>query len=295
MNFEIIESEKNIPAEVLEEKVKHFREVFGEHWNDVYRVSSQLDSGELMLVMKNNSETIGSCLIRKSTYDLRFRGFSILPPFRGRGYSLSLMEKLEEETRMHHSQLLESGSKPGNIGIMYLSSQIYPDSRYRDNSAGQFAGFLESRGFCLYNYDSNHLNPEEQEATKAYNRIDPLLEKSLKVFRKAVINNGIELTDKIKSELQLMNNRQWQVVMDGLNGKLAHYEKSGRVSYRYDLCPVCADVGSTQENSDNCGRCYIYTACHEPFQSEFKEDNEVSAAYFTAFRGFMLKNKFGGN
>ncbi len=292
MNFETIDSEKDIPPEILEEKMKHFQEVFGEQWNEVYQASPQLDIGEQMLVMRNHSKIIGSCLMRKSTYNLRFRGFSILPPFRGRGYSLSLMEKLGEETKRYHFQLLDSGRKPRNIRIMYLSSQIYPSGRYKENSAGQFAGFLESKSFSPCNY--RHLSIEEQEAVKAYGIIDPLLEKSLSVFRKAVVNQGIELSDKIQSELLLMDNRQWQVVMDGLNWKLAHYGKSGRVSYRYDLCPICADVGSTQENSDNCNQCYIHTACREPFQSGFKEDYEVSAAYFTAFRDFMLKNKYGG-
>ena len=76
----------------------------------------------------------------------------------------------------------------------------------------------------------------------------------------------------------------------GLQAKLRNYEKSGRVSYRYDICPICAYMGSSEQNDENCEKCFIRQTCFEPFRNpgRFKEDYEVSGAYFEAVRQFLL-------
>lgn len=92
----------------------------------------------------------------------------------------------------------------------------------------------------------------------------------------------------VKKELIALTDDQRATVMKGLRSKMGHYDKTGRISYRYDVCPVCVDIGSSEEDP-RCGECYIMLACQVPFDEGFKEDHIKSAEYFGAMLLF-LKN-----
>ena len=80
--------------------------------------------------------------------------------------------------------------------------------------------------------------------------------------------------------LNLMHKwRERQIVLAGLRAKLGHYARTQHLSYRYDICPVCRDVGSTEQNP-KCVECYINYACHVPFQMGFRDDPARGAQYF---------------
>jgi len=99
-----------------------------------------------------------------------------------------------------------------------------------------------------------------------------------------------ELSDEIKQELSNLTSRQRRIVLNGLVAKLAAAQKTGKVSYRYDICPICGDVGSTKE-LNKCGECYIFRSCSKPFDSGFKNDHEISYKYFSKMLVFMLHHE----
>jgi hypothetical protein len=94
------------------------------------------------------------------------------------------------------------------------------------------------------------------------------------------------LSKTVKEELRALTPEQREIVLKGLRSKMGHYDKTGKISYRYDICPVCADVGSTQEDP-KCDQCYIMISCQVPFDEGFKEDPIRSAEYFRAMLTFI--------
>jgi hypothetical protein len=56
------------------------------------------------------------------------------------------------------------------------------------------------------------------------------------------------------------------------------------------VCPVCADIGSTQEE-EKCHECYIEKACKAPFDEGFRDDHQKGATYFGAMREFLSNHK----
>lgn len=91
-----------------------------------------------------------------------------------------------------------------------------------------------------------------------------------------------------EAELKVLRPRQRRIVLGGLDKKLGHYEKSGHLSYRYDICPVCRDVGSTEENP-KCDDCYIKIACKVPFNQGFRYDNEKGYEYFSEMEQLLKR------
>lgn len=94
------------------------------------------------------------------------------------------------------------------------------------------------------------------------------------------------MKEEYEAELRRLTPRQWGIVMGGLEKKLAHHEKTGVLSYAYDVCPVCKDVGSTLEDQ-RCEECYIQRSCQAPFNEGFRDDTEKGVAYFTEMREFL--------
>lgn len=95
------------------------------------------------------------------------------------------------------------------------------------------------------------------------------------------------LSDDVKTELRKLNQGQRNIVLKGLNSKLNHFEKTGKLSYSYDICPVCVDMGSTLEKPC-CGDCYIKISCKIPFDCSFSDDRYESYKYFTLMEFFLL-------
>lgn len=87
-------------------------------------------------------------------------------------------------------------------------------------------------------------------------------------------------------ELRRLTPRQHRIVMGGLVKKLNHHVKTGILSYAYDVCPVCKDVGSTLEDP-KCGDCYIHWSCQAPFIDGFRENPIEGARYFRKMRKFL--------
>ena len=294
MNLEIILDEAEIPSKLLDFKVEHYKEVFGEHWEQVFNANPHMEEGEEMVIAKDSDRLIGGCIIKKGIYCIRMKGFGILPENRRRGYARELIYDLRNMTRKHHHELVRMQKKPTDIKLMYLRSLVYLDGEFSmDIPALQFGSFLKNLGFIPYMYNKHELSEEEKIAIEVYKEMYPDLADSIKVFKKTIVDYGVDLKPEIKQELLALTKEQWDTVMHGLNWKLGNYEKSGKVSFRYDLCPICADMESSEQDSENCRKCYIYKTCTEPFREigRFKEDFQVSNAYFTAMRDFMLANK----
>ncbi len=291
-----VNDEKYIPHELVNNKIEHYKEIFQEKWENVYGAGHPFSEGDEMLVLREAGRVVGGSIIRRNVYSVTFRDFAILPEFRGKGHSKMLMGELEDVTENHHYQLMENGQKPQDIRMMYLRSLVYLDSNDREEARLphlQFANYLRKVGFLPYIHNQHELSGVEKVAIPLYQRLYPKVADRLRVFKKKIIDVGVELKKESKEELAVLDERQWKIVMGGLDWKLGNYGKNGTVSYRYDLCPICKDMGSSEQNSENCKRCYIYNTCMEPFREigRFKEDFEVSHAYFSEMREFMLSRR----
>jgi len=291
----VITSHLEIPVEILEHKIKHYQDVFKDRFEDVFNLS-KLNENEEIIILKKSEKIKGSCIIEKGIYDLKFRDFLILPKNRGKGYAKIFMQHLENLAIKHHQELIDADKKPDDINLMYLKSLVYMDSNNVEDARNpifQFSHYLKRSGFSAFMYNKLELSDLEIKGIEVYQRQHPDLADRLKIFKKQVVDNGVELKPETKKELSSLDEKQWNIVMYGLKWKLGNYGKTGKVSYRYDLCPICDDVGSSEINSDNCKECYIHTTCMEPFRESgrFKENFEVSNVYFSEMRNFMLVDK----
>jgi hypothetical protein len=88
-----------------------------------------------------------------------------------------------------------------------------------------------------------------------------------------------DMKPEYRKELIRLTPRQHHIVMGGLKKKLAHHDKTGILSYSYEVCPVCKDVGSTLEHQ-RCEECYIQKSCQAPFTDGFRNDTPRGVAYF---------------
>ena len=297
--IEIIEDNK-IPDEIMEFKIQHYKDVFSLDYESILNTNVNLPKTQKILILKEDGRVAGSCTIIKSIYDVKFKDFSILPFARGKGYAKILMGKLEEVAIEHHNSLIESGLKPKDIQLMYIRSLIYLNSDDLTDTlhALEFGKYLKSIGFNPCAPNAYEYLKDEFKAAELYKKLYPTY--NFKVFKKLVYNNGIELSDKIKTELDILksNKDKYDIVLNGLNWKLGHYSKSGEVSFKYNICPICKDMDTDIPSILSVGEhpcptegCYIYNACMEPFRSVgfFKENNEVSGAYFQAMKDYLIK------
>jgi len=70
---------------------------------------------------------------------------------------------------------------------------------------------------------------------------------------------------------------------------LGAFKKSGELSYKYEVCPICKDVGSTLEDP-KCGKCYLRLGCKKPFNADFRHDPQVGAMYFSQMYTYLINN-----
>lgn len=292
MLFKKITDPSEMPREIVEFKRRHFKDVFGGLWGSVYDRSPAIADGEEVLVVEIDGEPAGWVYFQRRPYFIKFRGFAVRPEFRSMGISKILMGLLADIGIEHHRTLVARGEKPADIGLMFLKSQVYFNAE-GEGEAFAFGRFLKKAGFAACAYNMHEIDAEEVAGIDAYKRLYPDMKGRLKVFKKAVVDTGVRLKDEAESELMRLSPEELAVVMHGLDVKLGNYGSSGRLSYRYDLCPICAYTGSSEQDSDNCKKCCIRMTCMEPFRDKgrFKEDYEVSRAYFEAMRDFLRQNK----
>src|SRR3990167_392223 len=98
-----------------------------------------------------------------------------------------------------------------------------------------------------------------------------------------------DLPEAAKEELTKLTPEKRRIVLQGLQRKLWHLERTSKLSFKYEVCPVCNDVGSTLENP-NCDNCYIKVACKYPFDAGFKDDQAKGEQYFRNMLKFMMSN-----
>ncbi|MFQ6009886.1 MAG: GNAT family N-acetyltransferase [Candidatus Aenigmatarchaeota archaeon] len=287
MEIRLVKEKRYGLSEELEElKREHYIDVFGRDYKEIYELSNRLWPGEEIIYLEGNRRKIGYTIVKKGKFDLKFRNFSILPEYRGKGLANCLVTALEKEASKHHQELVERGKKPEEYDVIYLRSYIYPETRdfsLKHDPKFEMGLFLKKVGFGPYTFNPKELNQEEQLALKSYETNNLL--KSLRVFKKK-IGSGTRLKDYIKEELRALKPEKRKIVLDGLDVKMKVYVEKGFVSYKYSLCPVCADVGSSLEEQ-KCSECYIERTCREPFVEGFKDDNEVSSEYFSEVEWFL--------
>jgi len=295
MKFRIISDEAYLPPELEVFKERHYQDIFGEQWLQVHDKSPTIAEGESVLIVEIDGRTAGWVHFRYDTYSVKFRGFAVQPNFRGQGVAGRLVSCLTEIGKWHHQMLVTTRQKPTDINLMYLTSLVYLDGDSADE-AYAFGRFLKRMGFTPYTYNKLQLDPEELAARDAYAQLYPESADQLMVFRRLIVDDGVEFSPEAKSELLRLTPEQLAVVMHGLDVKLGNFERSGRVSYRYDLCPICAHLGSSEQDDSACQQCFIYITCLEPFRepARFKEDYQISNAYFQAMRVFLQRRLQAG-
>lgn len=288
----LITAIEEVPKEIAITKQRHFREIFESSWLEIFWHSPLLYPGEILLLLEEQGQPIAWVQFQPGIYCLRFRNFYVDPVFRGQGLAKVLMSNLCELGTRRHWELLKTGAKPPDIGLMFLQSLVYPHGE-QAGEAFAFGKFLRKNGFQPYHYNKNNVTPEESAAIACYE--NQRLGKTLMTFKRKIVDDGITLKASTQAELLRLSAGEREVVLKGLNWKVGHYTQSGRVSYRYDLCPICKFMESSEQNSDNCKKCPIYETCMEPFREigRFKEDYEVSGAYFQAMKDFLDKNGGG--
>ena len=106
-----IHFESEMPKEMADFQIEHFKEVFEDSWEEVLTPIE-----EEVLVARENGRVAGGCVIKRDVYYVRFSDFAILPGNRGKGLARKLMSALEEITRNHHKRLGKQASEhhPGS-------------------------------------------------------------------------------------------------------------------------------------------------------------------------------------
>jgi hypothetical protein len=95
-----------------------------------------------------------------------------------------------------------------------------------------------------------------------------------------------DLIGEAREELRTLTPEQRSIVLGGLRNKLGFHRRTGILSYRYDVCPVCQDVGST-EDDPKCDECYIKISCKVPFTHGFRDDPERGVKYFAEMLEYL--------
>lgn len=95
------------------------------------------------------------------------------------------------------------------------------------------------------------------------------------------------LSKEVEKELSYLSSRQRKIVLSGLKKKLSHFKKTGILSYKYEVCPICNDIGSTLEDP-KCEKCYLKIGCKEPFNRGFRDDVEMGVQYFSEMQEYLL-------
>jgi hypothetical protein len=146
--------------------------------------------------------------------------------------------------------------------------------------------------------DVKDVRPPQDSGRARFQSLEPREERlRLREDREAMQNErmpdegGImDLPKEAALELKKLSPGERRIVLEGLQRKLWHLERTSRLSYKYEVCPVCNDIGSTEE-SPKCGGCYIQIACKHPFEAGFRDDQAIGETYFRNMLAFMMSDE----
>jgi len=278
---------RNVPSWYDDDTVDHYEEVFGVHTSEILRVTPILDTDEVFYEMLDGGVPVGGVMVQQREYDARIRGLMVRPEHQGKGLASKLIRVLGEyqSKRLHRMCLSSKMEDSPPVTVAFLTTVPYPLSN-------PFAVALLRQGFRAMpgSLFEDQLSPWEHKAVTIYTGAMGIDSRSIFVFRKKVVDLGMHLPGYIMREMDQLTQLQAVSVSQGLDIKLrAAYQGRGRVTYRFDLCPVCKEMGSTEEDDAACQECYIHQTCRLPFEEpwRFKEDVDVSRIYWEAVQQYM--------
>jgi len=272
MNGEIIYSA--FPPEMTQFVRHHYRDVFENDAPAIYAASlidNMADPNDTwsFLAMRNTQVLGGYRAHKRSKWSLQILDFAVLPMSQKDGVGRALIK---------HAQNL---AKRANV--IFLDTRVYPTSiKHGFFQVPDFSTFLMKMGFEKCEPYPPMMGEAEWLAYEKYSiaRLEPA------AFRMKISDKDL-ITRAVRYELETLTPPQRQVVLSGLHKKLDHFERSGKLSYKYEVCPICQDVGSTIENP-KCNECYLRRGCKLPFIEKFRHDPQVGFIYFSQMRDYLM-------
>lgn len=263
---------EQFPPEIVSFIRKHYLEIFGENAAQVYLASLIDNESALSFVARDGFRVLGGYRMLKRDYSAQILDFVVLPAAREKGLGRKLIDHAKERASL-------SAAKPSlkielEKPTIFLDTRIYPE----DN---EFVLFLRKMGFLSWEPYIPMLGEAEWIAYNEYKKAG----KQPKSFRRRIWHGSI-LSHSVERELDELTARQAKIVLSGLDKKLSHFAKSSKLSYKYEVCPICRDIGSTV-NNPKCGECYLELGCKAPFFRGFRHDPQVGAIYFTQMRSYL--------
>jgi GNAT superfamily N-acetyltransferase len=273
MNFTFVE--RRFPPEMTDFIREHYWEVF-KGWQgaaaQIY-TASLIDnlSARSFIAMEQDARVLGGYRMLVKDWSVQIFDLAVLPAARSKGLGKALIRHAKEKAT---SMNVTVNGKIFDSPKMFLDTRIYPDK-------SPFASFLRATGFGGYEPYVLTMGEAEWLAYKLYKS----KQQHAMSFRMQIAERSI-LPAAVKRELVSLTEEQCKIVLDGLDKKLGHFRKSGRLSYKYEVCPICVDIGSTLENP-RCGKCYLELGCKTPFCRGFRHDPQVGAMYFDEMRRYL--------
>lgn len=272
--LEIVEEKYSL--DLVKYQISHYKEIFKNLSLFTLGLKDHYERKGRTFVIKQNGKVLGGYrCANKSTWSLQFYDFAILPEARGLGLGKKLLDHLKIITKTTHEEHIAKGLKPSWGHMMFLDSRVYPQK-------SEFSLYLKKIGFSEYKPYPIGLKQTDQNAFKYY--LDT--QQFPHVYRLTVLLDNM-LSEDVRLELSSLTELQKKIVLSGLDGKLGHFNKSGMLSYKYEVCPICKDIGSTLEDP-KCWMCYLKIGCKIPFKYGFRDDPEVGAIYFSQMRNFLI-------
>jgi len=271
-----------IPKRFVDAQWSHYFDVFDDEYKQVWDQSwtAGMCRNEQAVLLRDDHQDdaiVGGFLIQGRDLDLRLRGFMVLESFRGHGYARFLLQAIDNVA----SKWVADQQPPMECRMGVVETVLYPRE-------SEFSRFLLSKGWEALPV-TGPKDSAEAEAQRLYER-QGLSLKDLVRLRRVAVDQGVVLPQDVREELRGLDERQRLLVVAGLDGKLSHFRRSGKVSYSYTHCPVCADVGMQPDGKGDCTKCYIPITCQLPFREErgFREDHLLGSAYWYGVRQFLL-------
>jgi len=265
---------EQFPPEIVSFVRKHYWEVFGDGAAQVYLASLIDNKSALSFVARDGFRILGGYRMLMRDYSAQILDFAVLPAARGKRLGRELIEHAKERASLHTARphLKIELEKP----TIFLDTRIYPE----DN---EFVSFIRKMDFLSWEPYIPMLGEAEWIAYNEYKKAG----KQPKSFRKRIWHGPI-LSHAVERELDGLTEKQARIVLSGLDKKLGHFAKSNKLSYKYEICPICKDVGSTIDDP-KCEECYLRLGCKTPFFRGFRHDPQVGAIYFTQMRSYLWK------
>ena len=261
--------EAKFPPEMTQFVRNHYVDVFGKEFAPIYNASLIDNLAARSFVAREDTLILGGFRILEKRWSAQILDFGVLPVARGKGVAKQLID--------HAWNMVFYDDN-----MIFLDTRVYP-KEYLYPDVKTFPSFLKNNGFEEYKAYPATFGEAEWLAYDFYK------EKGDRpvAYRKMVRERDL-LHHSVYMELEALTKKQRQVVLSGLDAKLGYFEHSGNLSYKYEVCPICNDIGSTIENP-KCNKCYLQIGCKEPFHSEFRHDPQVGAMYFSQMRDCLRR------